>query len=181
MTILTIFEDTGRDAPIEATDDPVRIAEQLASIGIGFERHPSSVVLPPDADAAFVMAAYATTIDLLMRQGGYQSVDVIRMVPTSPDRREERAKFLGEHAHDDDEVRFFVEGSGIFYMHAEGKVVELRSVRGDLIRVPAGAPHWFDSGETPFFTAIRLFTRPDGWVGAFTGDPITERFVTLQP
>jgi 1,2-dihydroxy-3-keto-5-methylthiopentene dioxygenase len=177
MTILTIFEDIGRNAPIEATDDPVRIAEQLASIGIGFERHPAPVVLPPDADAAFVMAAYATTIDRLMHQGGYQSADAVRMVPTAPNRRAVREKYLGEHTHSDDEVRFFVEGSGIFYMHAEGKVVELRNVRGDLIRVPAGAPHWFDAGETPFFTAIRLFTRPDGWVGAFTGNPITSRFV----
>ena len=177
MTILTIFEDTGRHDPIEATDDPVRIKEQLASIGIGFERHPAPVVLPPDADAAFVMTAYATAIDLLMRHGGYQSADAIRMLPTSPDRQEMRALFLAEHTHNDDEVRFFVEGSGIFYMHAEGKVVELQNVRGDLIRVPAGAPHWFDSGETPFFTAIRMFTRPDGWVGAFTGDPITTRFV----
>lgn len=47
--------------------------------------------------------------------------------------------------------------------------------RGDFLNVPAGTPHWFDMGPSPRFTAIRFFTRPDGWVAIPTGDPIAQR------
>ena len=46
----------------------------------------------------------------------------------------------------------------------------------DLISVPAGMRHWFDMGPAPNFTAIRMFTTPDGWVARFTGDPIASHF-----
>ncbi len=177
MTTITVYEESGRSAPIEATDDPARIAQRLGEIGVGFRRLDAARPLPRDADAAFVLSAYAETIEQLKQSGGYQSVDVVRLLPNAPNRDELRAKFLAEHTHDDDEVRFFVEGGGSFFLRGGGHVIELRGERGDLIEVPAGAKHWFDTGVPPFFTAIRLFTRPDGWVGAFTGDTIASRFV----
>ncbi len=85
-----------------------------------------------------------------------------------------RAKFLAEHIHDDDEVRFFVEGAGLFYIRHEGAVHALECTRGDLIVLPAGTLHWFDTGAQPSFTVIRLFTTPEGWVARFTGDNIAE-------
>jgi 1,2-dihydroxy-3-keto-5-methylthiopentene dioxygenase len=171
MTTITVYEESGRGAPIEATDDPDRIAQRLSGIGVGFRRLDADRALPPDADEAFVLNAYAETIEQLKQSGGYHSVDVVRLLPDAPDRDELRARFLAEHTHDDDEMRFFVEGGGSFFPRGE---------RDDLIEVPAGAKHWFDTGVPPFFTAIRLPTRPDGWVGAFTGDTIASRFVA-QP
>src|SRR3546814_6097561 len=85
-----------------------------------------------------------------------------------------RAKFLSEHTHADDEVRFFVEGSGQFYLHMNDRVYVMLCEAGDLISVPAGTRHWFDTGPNPMFTAIRLFVSPDGWVADFTGDPIAD-------
>ena len=35
-------------------------------------------------------------------------------------------------------------------------------------------------GVRPDFVAIRFFEEQDGWIGAFTGDPIGERFPTLD-
>ena len=87
-----------------------------------------------------------------------------------------RAKFLDEHAHKEDEVRFFVAGSGQFNLHVGGKVYEVLCEAGDLISVPDGATHWFDMGPQPSFVAIRFFTAPDGWVGYFTGNDIALRF-----
>lgn len=178
MTTLTIYEQAGRDSPVEATDDPARIAAILASVGAGFERVDTAIPLAPDAEPAAVLAAYAATVEGLKKTRGFQSADVVRLLPTSPNRAEARAKFLAEHTHDDDEVRLFVEGGGTFFLRAGERVVELHALRGDLISVPAGAPHWFDTGAPPFCTAIRLFTRPDGWVARFTGDPIVDRFVS---
>ena len=69
-------------------------------------------------------------------------------------------------------MRFFVEGSGVFYIHGPDAVYALECTRDDLIAVPKGTRHWFDMGPAPRFTAIRLFENPDGWVATFTGDRI---------
>ncbi len=69
-----------------------------------------------------------------------------RLTPDHPQKEAIRAKFLAEHTHDEDEVRFFHEGAGNFVLHVNGKVYDARCERGDLISVPAGTLHWFDAG-----------------------------------
>jgi 1,2-dihydroxy-3-keto-5-methylthiopentene dioxygenase len=123
-----------------------------------------------------VLAAYRPEIERLELARRYQAVDVLRCMPDHPQREQLRAKFLAEHTHDDDEVRFFVEGSAMFYLHADARVHMVLCERDDLISVPAGMRHWFDMGAEPRFTVIRLFTTPEGWVARFTGDPIAVRF-----
>ncbi|WP_145205729.1 cupin domain-containing protein [Sphingobium sp. B2] len=115
------------------------------------------------------MAAYADDIRLLQTRGGYQSFDLIRLKPDDPERAESRKKFLSEHIHSDDGVRYCIEGQGQFYIRTGDYVHALEVTVGDLISVPAGALHWFNGGEKPSFTAIRLFTTPDGWAATFTG------------
>ncbi len=73
-------------------------------------------------------------------------------------------------------MRFFVHGSGNFIMHVDGKVYDAHCTQGDLISVPANTRHWFDAGEAPFFTALRVFTDTSGWVAHYTGDAVSERF-----
>ncbi len=174
MTSLTLYDDQAPSAVVEQTDDRATIAARLAAVGIGLERWDAAVALADDASDAAILAAYAAPIERLKAERGYQSVDVIRVQPDHPERGAMRAKFLAEHVHDEDEVRFFVEGSGMFYIHAGGRVHALECTLGDLISLPTGTRHWFDMGEFPRFTAIRLFTRPDGWVARFTGDRIAE-------
>jgi 1,2-dihydroxy-3-keto-5-methylthiopentene dioxygenase len=55
-------------------------------------------------------------------------------------------------------------------------VFDAHCVQGDLISVPAGTRHWFDAGERPFFTALRVFSDQSGWVAQYTGDDISDRF-----
>ena len=69
-----------------------------------------------------MLAAYREQIDRLVAERGYRSVDVVSLDPSHPERAALRAKFLAEHTHADDEVRFFVAGSGLFVLHAEGRV-----------------------------------------------------------
>jgi 1,2-dihydroxy-3-keto-5-methylthiopentene dioxygenase len=87
-----------------------------------------------------------------------------------------RQKFLAEHTHSEDEIRFFVAGSGNFILHVGGKVYDAHCTQGDLISVPAGTKHWFDAGEAPSFTALRVFTDTSGWTPEYTGETISERF-----
>ena len=108
-------------------------------------------------------------------------MDVVSIAPDNPKRDEMRARFLDEHFHKEDEVRFFVAGSGLFTLHVGDRVYELLCEAGDLVSVPDATTHWFDMGPEPSFVAIRFFTEPDGWVGHFTGSDIATRFPRLEP
>jgi 1,2-dihydroxy-3-keto-5-methylthiopentene dioxygenase len=176
MSRLTIYRD---DAPQLAeldTTDEARIREALARINVQFERWAALRPLNSTDQDADILAAYGPEIQRLERDRAFQSVDVLRCLPDHPQKEQLRAKFLSEHTHDDDEVRFFVEGAAMFYLHAAGRVHLVLCERNDLISVPAGMRHWFDMGPDPCFTVIRLFTTPEGWVARFTGDPIATRF-----
>ena len=181
MSRLTVYAEDHPAAPLLDTHDGATIAEALKAIGVRFERWPAEAELSPGASDADVFAAYAGDIDRLKRADGYQSVDVIRLAPDHPDRAALRDKFLSEHRHDEDEVRFFVEGAGLFCLREAGKVHLALCEAGDLISVPAGIRHWFDMGPAPRFTAIRLFTTPEGWVARYTGDQIADAFPRFEP
>ncbi len=172
---LNVYDD--RDASMRiSTTDGAEIARLLGEVGVRFERWSAEAPLAADADQSAVLAAYATSVARVQADGGYGTVDVLRLAKGTPNTAPMRAKFLDEHAHTEDEVRFFVEGSGAFYLHLGGSVYQAICVRGDLISVPAGTRHWFDMGPDPEFTAIRWFNNQEGWVPQFTGDGIAARF-----
>jgi 1,2-dihydroxy-3-keto-5-methylthiopentene dioxygenase len=180
QTILRIFDENVGSTPQRELTDGDAIAQELAAVGVRFERWNAETELAADADQAAVLAAYAGSVARVQRDGGYATVDVLRLAKGTPNTEPIRAKFLNEHAHTEDEVRFFVEGSGAFYLRLGGKVYQAICVRGDLISVPAGTRHWFDMGPNPEFTAIRWFNNESGWVPQFTGDQIAARFPTYE-
>ena len=173
---LRIFEEEHPDEPLLATEDRTRMARELAAVGVTFEQWEAAQPVTPGATPEEVMAAYRADIDRLVAERGFRSVDVVSIAPDNPQREAMRAKFLDEHFHKEDEVRFFVAGSGLFTLHVDGKVYEVLCTQGDLIAVPDSTTHWFDMGPDPSFIAIRFFTEPDGWVGHFTGTDIATRF-----
>ena len=181
MSRLRIFDENSPDTPEFASFDPDFIATELYKIGVTFERWKAAHPLAPGASSEEVMAAYKTDIDRLIAERGFKTVDVVSIAPDNPNRAEMRKKFLDEHTHSEDEVRFFVAGAGQFTLHLDGKVYEVLCEKGDLIGVPDGTPHWFDMSESPYFVAIRLFTNTEGWVANFTGTDIAERFPRMNP
>ncbi|MCI0668721.1 MAG: cupin, partial [Methylococcaceae bacterium] len=80
----------------------------------------------------------------------------------------------------DFEIRFFVDGKGLFYLHIAGKVYLVLCEKGDLISVPANTTHWFDMGTNPDFKCIRFFTTENGWEAEFTGSGIARRFPSFD-
>ena len=176
MSRLTIFRDDAPGTPILTTDDAGAIARELNAIGVRFERWVSPVVLSPEDSAENILDAYRPYLEGLMGQTGAGSADVIKLTPDNPAAPALRQKFLSEHTHTEDEVRFFVHGSGNFVMHLNGRIYDAFCVQGDLISVPAHTRHWFDAGEKPFFTALRVFSDSSGWVAHYTGDAISARF-----
>jgi len=173
---LRIFRDDHPDEALLSTRDRAKMARELAAIGVTFEQWEASRPVMPGASPEEVMEAYRADIDRLVAERGFRSVDVVSIAPDHPQREEMRAKFLDEHFHKEDEVRFFVAGSGLFTLHVGDRVYEVLCTQGDLIAVPDSTTHWFDMGPEPSFVAIRFFTEPDGWVGHFTGTDIARRF-----
>jgi 1,2-dihydroxy-3-keto-5-methylthiopentene dioxygenase len=181
MTRLRIFaEDQPEAASFESSEFPA-IQSRLATAGVRFERWQASADIQAGATQDAVIAAYRADIDRLLAEAGYQAVDVISLTPAHPDKATLRSKFLNEHTHAEDEVRFFVDGRGLFTLHLGAEVFEILCEKNDLIGVPAGTRHWFDMGPEPSFVAIRVFTNPAGWVADFTGSDIALRFPRLAP
>ncbi|MBI3310954.1 MAG: acireductone dioxygenase, partial [Serratia liquefaciens] len=112
MSGLTIFSDKEPQQPLWQSRDAEAIQQQLAQIGVRFERWQADRDLGDNPEPAAVIAAYQHEIDRLVAEKGYQSWDVISMRPDNAQREVLRDKFLSEHTHGEDEVRFFVEGAG---------------------------------------------------------------------
>ena len=186
MTILQIMSAGEQPSVLLRTDDGQRIEAELTPHGIGFQRWAARGRLTDGADPDKVLDAYRPDIEKICHAGGYQLVDVVRMRTDETDPewsatvRAAREKFLSEHTHDEDEVRFFVEGQGCFYLHLADRVYAVVCAAGDLLSVPAGTRHWFDMGASPEFCAIRFFQKEDGWLGDFTGDPVSSRIPYLD-
>ena len=180
MSWLSVYHESTPNHPNKVLTHAEDIAATLAEVGVRFERWQASAPIAPGASQDEVIAAYRHEIDKLMTEQGYVTVDVISLDRKHPQKAELRAKFLDEHTHGEDEVRFFVAGRGLFTLHIGDHVYSVLCEKNDLISVPAGTKHWFDMGEEPHFVAIRLFNNPEGWVAQFTGDPIAKAFPGLE-
>ena len=179
MSELQVFDETGQPLS-ESTSNIDSIISQMNQLNIIFERWETSVNLPDDADQESILEAYKDSITKLNTTYGFELVDVAILSPDNPKKEELRQQFNFEHTHDDFEVRFFVEGSGLFYFHLNEKVYLLLCGKGDLISVPAKVNHWFDMGENPDFKLIRFFPTEDGWVADKTGSDIATRLPVLD-
>jgi 1,2-dihydroxy-3-keto-5-methylthiopentene dioxygenase len=180
MTYLTVYTDAEVPETLAETEDAEEIAAALKEIDVRLRHWEVVAELSGGAGQDEILDAYRDEVARVVDEEGYVFVDVSQLhrddTPGWPERAAAaRQKFLAEHTHDDDEVRFFVGGSGIFYLHAGGRVYAVLCEAGDLLNVPKNTTHWFDMGTDPDFTAIRFFHDDDGWVGAFTGDPVAGR------
>jgi 1,2-dihydroxy-3-keto-5-methylthiopentene dioxygenase len=180
MPKLQVFADNAPSQALQQSDSNAEIAQQLEMIGVRFEQWQASQAIEAGASQEDTLTAYQSDIDRLIAADGYQTVDVVSLTADHPQKDAFRQKFLAEHRHSEDEVRFFVAGQGLFSLHLDDKVYEVLCEKGDLISVPANTPHWFDMGPNPNFVAIRLFNNPEGWVANFTGSDIADRFSRLE-
>lgn len=180
MSDLKVFKDNNAVDCIEHYTDKKEIADRMQKVGIRYEQWQTTETIPSGADSDIVIQAYKQDIYKLMAEEGYKTVDVISLDANNPQKDELRKKFLDEHTHSEDEVRFFVKGSGLFTLHIGNEIFEILCTQGDLISVPDGTRHWFDMGPNPEFTAIRLFNNPDGWVASYTGNTIAQQYSRLE-
>jgi 1,2-dihydroxy-3-keto-5-methylthiopentene dioxygenase len=153
------------------------VTEYLGGIGIDYDVWEPSHPLSAGASQDEILDAYSGEIDKLKAAGGYVTADVINVSPQTPNLDAMLAKFSREHWHDEDEVRFIVQGRGLFHVHPkESPVVGIEVEAGDLIRVPRGTLHWFDLCSDRQLRCIRLFQDPGGWTPWYTDSGVDAKF-----
>ncbi len=165
--------------PILSTSNAAQISAELKTRGIKFQRWPSKPELEQGAKHGQILTAYQSLIASIQNTEGFQSVDVMRVGGDQPNIAALRQTFLQEHQHAEDEVRFFVEGCGLFSLHIKDEVLQVICKANDWIAIPAGTRHWFDMGANPNYCVLRFFKNSAGWVASFTNDPIARRFPCL--
>ncbi len=150
--------------------DPEEFRDVIAAAGITYEKWETAHPVTADSSADEILAAYSPEIDRWKNEGGYVTADVIDVKPETPNLDVMLAKFSREHWHDEDEVRFIIEGRGIFHIHPknDAPVMAIEVYAGDLLRVPKGTWHWFDLCADKRIRAIRLFQDASGWTPHYT-------------
>ncbi|ABI47203.1 acireductone dioxygenase [Synechococcus sp. CC9311] len=193
MTELRIYATRGagveadRDSAVAAapeallsTSNAEQISAQLKTRGIKFQRWPSKPKLEQGAMQEQILEAYASLIASVQKNEGYQTVDVMRVERDQISGSTLRQTFRQEHQHAEDEVRFFVEGCGLFALHIKDEVLQVICEANDWIAIPAGTRHWFDMGVDPNYCVIRFFKNSGGWAASFTHDPIADHYPGLD-
>ncbi|XP_013789958.1 1,2-dihydroxy-3-keto-5-methylthiopentene dioxygenase-like isoform X2 [Limulus polyphemus] len=84
-------------------------------------------------------------LEKIKKDKGYNYEDEIQLSRNKlPDYEEKLKIFYKEHLHSDEEVRFFLDGSGYFDVRDKNdKWVRIQSEKGDLLVLPAGIYHRF--------------------------------------
>ncbi|MEM6957917.1 MAG: cupin domain-containing protein [Myxococcota bacterium] len=108
---------------------------------------------------------YQPRIDELRKAHGYIQQDEVALRPDTPGLDEALKKFDDEHLHDEDEVRFVLDGAGVFDIrHPDDRWMRVVVERGDLIVVPKGRYHRFELTDDKTIHCVRLFQDKSGWV-----------------
>lgn len=161
----------------ETITDFKKIKEILNGHNILIEQWEANTKLADDADQATILAAYSHELKPFMEKYGFETADVINVNPSTPNLQAIREKFMKEHRHSDDEIRFFVDGEGIFWFHLDnGEVIAVTCTAGDFMSVPKNFRHWFDLHPNYFVKAIRIFSNMEGWVPLYTNSNVDQKY-----
>ncbi|KAI6189289.1 1,2-dihydroxy-3-keto-5-methylthiopentene dioxygenase-like protein [Aphelenchoides besseyi] len=143
--------------------EPAKFAnlEKLASIGVLYD-----YVDPKDRDVK---------LDLIAKERGYDHSDEVAVSPKLlPDYEEKIQFFFEEHLHNDDEVRYVIDGCGYFDVRDnEDNWIRIKSEPGDLITLPAGIFHRFTPNTGDYIHVKRLFKGVPVWTAHFRKDEET--------
>ncbi|MGL5080295.1 MAG: 1,2-dihydroxy-3-keto-5-methylthiopentene dioxygenase [Microcoleaceae cyanobacterium] len=126
-----------------------------------------------DTEKESVLESLDHYFKLLKESEGYQARDLIVLHPDIPNLDALLVKFASCHTHADHEVRYIVDGEGVFgFVCPDGVQMELTIQPEEYINVPAGTEHWFHLTDIKRIKAVRYFTTVAGWVPEYTNTAI---------
>ncbi|HYS55242.1 MAG TPA: cupin domain-containing protein [Thermoanaerobaculia bacterium] len=143
-------------------DQPTRPlgAEALREFGVLHQRLP--------------VEARAGEMARVKRERGYVEEDEVALSPDTPNLDAICAKFDKEHYHTLDEVRFVVDGEGIFDVRdKKDRWVRIEVDKGDLIIIPANTYHRFFLKDSKKIRCVRLFLNSEGWTPLYRDAAVT--------
>lgn len=147
-----IWLDTGKDIS----------AQELNSHGVDYRQ------LATDE------AVYKTPLEGIMKENSYVTMDQVKMWEQMPNFDALCQKFVGEHLHTDDEVRFVLEGSGVFEIRSlDDRWMKILVEKEDYISVPANRYHRFYLTDEKKIHCVRLFKDQSGWTPLYRQDKET--------
>jgi len=130
--------------------------EYLAKLGIKHFNYPS-----------------VEDVNKLATERGYKNRDEITISPTTMgDAYEEKVKmFFNEHLHEDEEIRYILDGGGYFDVRDKQDAwVRIALDKHDLMIMPAGIYHRFTTDEQNYTKAMRLFQDDPKWTPLNRGE-----------
>jgi 1,2-dihydroxy-3-keto-5-methylthiopentene dioxygenase len=167
-TIYTQLEDIAKEL------DPLRV--QLNYWTIGNESTTQNLLaqaILTEQEKGQVLKSLDYYFAQLKENMGYEARDLIVLHPDTPNLDSLLSKFNRCHIHADDEVRYIIDGEGIFgFVRPDGSQVELTIEAEEYINVPAETEHWFYLTDKKRIKAIRYFTTTEGWIPEYTDTTI---------
>ena len=145
------------------TED-AEITTFLEKHGIAFERweipsHIQGLAQKPllsDEEKSQVLEAFRPKLDELAETQGYVDSDMVCLSPETPGLHDALGKFDLEHYHTDEEVRFIVDGRGVFgFVGDDGRRFTIEVNAGEYIIIPENSWHWFYLLEDQTIKALR--------------------------
>lgn len=133
-----------------------------------------------DLEAAGVTYAFLSTdpaqfepqLAQLCQSKGYVARDEVALSENTPNLQGLKDKFKDEHLHTDDEVRFVLEGAGIFDIRSvDDRWMHIEVEPGDVLVVPAGRNHRFLLTDACRIRCVRLFRDMAGWTPVYRHPP----------
>ncbi|KAM0806333.1 putative ARD/ARD family protein [Usnea florida] len=106
------------------------------------------------------------SVDKIASERSYKNRDEIIVSPEKMGSAyDEKVKmFFNEHLHEDEEIRYIVDGDGFFDVRNHGdKWVRIRLEKDDLIILPSGIFHRFTTDSKNYIKAMRLFKDQPKW------------------
>lgn len=154
---------------IEVSLSPLAYLRHLLTTQQGDQRLPHDSgrpVTPTDLSKLGIICHNFPSLDSvneLASSRNYKNRDEVTISPTTLPNYEEKVKiFFHEHLHEDEEIRYILDGAGYFDVRSEGDDwIRLRLEKGDLAIMPAGIYHRFTTDDKNV-SRLRYMGRNEG-------------------
>ena len=104
------------------------------------------------------------TLEEICKERNYKNRDQVKIGKHMDNYDELIRKFSTEHLHEDEEIRYVLDGSGYFDVrNKEDKWVRIQVTKGVMIILPKGLYHRFVPDVTNYIHVMRLFQDDPKW------------------